>query len=47
MAKFNVGDEVKVLDRPGLPEDNKIANWQGIIVKVKKDPESCVVMKAE
>lgn len=46
MAKFNVGDKVKVLDRPGWPGGYKIAGWEGTIVEVKKDPEGYVVMKA-
>ena len=47
MTKFNVGDKVKVLDRPGWPGGYKIAGWKGTIVEVKKDPEGYVVMKAE
>lgn len=47
MAKFQVGDKVKVLDRPGWPGGYKIANMQGKIVEVKDDPAGYVVMKAE
>lgn len=47
MAKFQVGDKVKVLDRPGWPGGYKIANMSGKIVEVKDDPAGYVVMKAE
>ena len=48
MAKFNVGDRVKVLDRPGWSaEGYKIGNWEGKIIEVKKDPVSWVIMKAD
>ncbi len=47
MAKFKVGDRVKVLDRPGWPGGYKIANWEGVIVEVKQDPVGYVIMKAE
>ncbi|MDD5189696.1 MAG: hypothetical protein PHE50_01485 [Dehalococcoidales bacterium] len=47
MAKFNVGDKIKVLDRPGWPGGYKIANWTGVISEVKSDPAGYVVMKAD
>ena len=47
MAKFNVGDKVKVMDRPGWPGGYKIANWTGTIVEVKEDPVGYVIMKAD
>ena len=47
MSKFNVGDKVKVLDRPGWPGGYKIADWKGTIVEVKQDPEGYVIMKSE
>jgi hypothetical protein len=47
MAKFTVGDRVKVLDRPGWPGGYKIANWVGKIVQVLEDPAGFVVMKAD
>jgi hypothetical protein len=47
VAKFQVGDKVKVLDRPGWPGGYKIANMSGKIVEVKDDPAGYVVMKAE
>jgi hypothetical protein len=48
MAKFNVGDRVKVVDKPGRPTGfNKLANWQGDIVEVMEDPEGYVLMKTQ
>ena len=47
MAKFIVGDRVKVLDRKGWPCGYKIANWEGKITEVKEDPSGYVVMKAD
>ena len=47
MAKFIVGDRVKVLDRKGWPGGYKIANWEGKITEVKDDPSGYVVMKAD
>ena len=47
MAKFKVGDRVKVLDKKGWPGGYKIANWEGIITEVKADPSGYVVMKAD
>ena len=47
MAKFKVGDRVKVLDRKGWPGGYKIADWEGKITEVKEDPAGYVVMKAD
>ena len=47
MGKFTKGDRAKVLDRPGWPGGYKIADWEGEIVEVKKDPEGYVIMKAD
>ena len=48
MAKFNVDDRVKVLDKPGWPNGGyKLANWEGKIVEVKEDPAGYVIMKAD
>ncbi len=47
MSKFNVGDGVKVKDRPGWPGGYKIANWEGKVVEVKDDPAGYVIMKAD
>jgi len=48
MAKFNFGDRVKVLDRPGWSDGGyKIGNWEGKIMRFKKDPVGWVVMKAD
>jgi hypothetical protein len=48
MTKFNVGDRVKVLDRPGWSDGGyKIANWEGRIIEVKEDPVGWVIMKAD
>ncbi len=47
MSEFNVGDRVKVKDRPGWPGGYDIANWEGEIVEVKADPVGYVIMKAD
>ena len=48
MAKFNVGDRVKVLDKPGWPDGGyKLANWEGKIAAVINDPSGYVLMKAD
>ncbi len=47
MAKFKVGDRVKVLELPKWPGDYKIANWEGEIVEVEEDPAGWVIMKAD
>lgn len=47
MAKFAVGDRVKVLDRPGWPGGYKLANWEGEIIEVKEDPRGFVIMRAD
>jgi hypothetical protein len=47
MAKFVVGDRVKVLDRKNWPGGYKIANWEGKILEVKEDPSGYVVLKAD
>jgi hypothetical protein len=46
MAKFKVGDRVKVKDRLGWPGGYKIANWEGVI-EVKDDPAGYVIMRAD
>ena len=39
MAELNVGDRVKVLDKPGWPDGGyKLANWEGKIAAVINDP---------
>ena len=48
MAKFEVGDRVKVLDKPNWPDGGyKIANWEGTIVEVVENPTGYVMMKAD
>ena len=47
MAKYIVGDRVKVLDRKGWPGGYKIANLERKITEVKDDPSGYVVMKAD
>jgi hypothetical protein len=48
MAKFSIGDRVKVLDKPNWPDGGyKIANWEGTIVQVVEDPAGYVMMKAD
>ena len=48
MSKFNVGDRVKVLDKPNWPDGGyKICNWEGTIIQVVEDPAGYVMMKAD
>jgi hypothetical protein len=48
MAKFVVGDRVKVLDKPNWPDGGyKIGNWEGTIIQVVEDPADYVMMKAD
>ena len=48
MAKFVVGDRVKVLDKPNWPDGgHKIGNWEGTIIQVVEDPADYVMMKAD
>ena len=48
MSKFNVGDRVKVLDKPNWPDEGyKIGNWEGTIIQVVEDPAGYVMMKAD
>ena len=48
MAELNVGDRVKVLDKPGWPDGGyKLANWEGKIAAVINDPAGYVLMKAD
>jgi hypothetical protein len=47
VTKFNVGDRVRVLDRPGWLGGYKIANWEGQIIEVKEDPLGYVIMRAD
>lgn len=47
MTKLQVGDRVRVKDRPGWPGGYQIAGWQGSIVEVKDDPKGYVIMVAD
>ena len=47
MAKFEMGDRARVLDRPGWPGGYKIANWEGEITEVKEDPAGYVILRAD
>lgn len=47
MAKFQLGDKVRVVDRPVWPGGYKIANMTGTIVEVKSNPPGYVIMKAD
>ncbi|MGP8080321.1 MAG: hypothetical protein ACLPVI_07400 [Dehalococcoidales bacterium] len=48
MAELKIGDRVKILDKPGWPDGGyKIANWEGTIVEVIKDPAGYILMKAD
>jgi len=48
MAKFKVGNRVKVLDKPNWPDGGyKIANWEGTIVEVEENPAGYVLMKVD
>jgi hypothetical protein len=48
MAKFDIGNRVKVLDKPNWPDGGyKIANWEGTIVEIVQDPAGFVLMKTD
>ncbi|MCJ7743750.1 MAG: hypothetical protein MUO99_04225 [Dehalococcoidales bacterium] len=47
MTSLQVGDRVRVKDRPGWPGGYKIAGWEGKIVEVKDDPAGYVIMEAD
>jgi hypothetical protein len=47
VAKFQIGDKVKVMDRPGWPGGYRIAGMSGKILEIKDDPAGYVVMKAD
>jgi hypothetical protein len=48
MDKFNMGDRVKVLDKPGWPDGGyKLANREGKIVRIIGNPAGYVMMKAD
>ena len=47
MDSFNLGDRVKVKDKPKWPGGYKIAGWEGEIVEIKDDPQGYVIMKAD
>ena len=48
MAKFKVGNRVKVLDKPNWPDGGyKIAYWEDTIVEVEENPAGYVLMKAD
>ena len=48
MNKFNVGERVKVLDKPNWPDGGyKLANWEGKIVEVIENPAGYVIMRAD
>jgi hypothetical protein len=48
MAKFKVGNRVKVLDKPNWPDGGyKIANWEGTIVEAEENPAGYVLMKVD
>ena len=47
MGTFQVGDRVRVNDRPGWPGGYKIADWEGEVVEVKDDPKGYVIMAAD
>lgn len=47
MSELEVGNRVRVKDRPGWPGGYQIARWEGKIVEVKEDPAGYVIMKAD
>ena len=48
MPIFNVGDRVKVLDKPNWPDGGyKIGNWEGTNVEVEENQAGYVLMKAD
>jgi hypothetical protein len=46
-VKFNTGDKVRVLDRPGWPGGYQLANWEGEVVEVKEDPIGYVIVRVD
>lgn len=47
MAMFNIGDRVKVLDRPNWPGGYAIAGWEGNVVEVMENPAGYIIVKAD
>ncbi len=43
MSKLNVGDKVKVKERPQY----SLSGWTGEVVEVKEDPKDWVIIKAD
>jgi len=43
MADLNLGDRVKVKDRPNYT----ISGWEGEVVEVKEDPKGWIIIKAD
>jgi hypothetical protein len=43
MAELNVGDRVKVKERPNYT----LSGWQGEVVEVKIDPKGWIIIKAD
>ena len=42
MAELNVGDKVRVKERPNYT----LSGWQGEVVEVKEDPKGWIIIKA-
>ena len=47
VSRFKACDRVMVNDRMGWPGGYQIANWEGIMVEVKKDPAGYVITRAD
>jgi len=43
MAELNVGDKVRVKERPNYT----LSGWQGEVVEVKEDPKGWIIIKAD
>ena len=42
MAEINVGDRVRVKERPNYT----LSGWEGEVVEVKEDPKGWIIIKA-
>jgi hypothetical protein len=42
MAELNIGDKVRVKERPNYT----LSGWEGEVVEVKEDPKGWIIIKA-
>jgi len=43
MADLNIGDRIRVKDRPNYT----LSGWEGEVVEVKEDPKGWIIIKAD